>query len=529
MPDSGIQPPYLDPSAYPDYLDVQRKQMIAQMLLGSMQNSGQTPANWDQMKVVPRRGLAMNVAPLVSALMAGKAMKGAQTAEQQYFQNLYGGAQSGQPSGAQPPQDGAPQGAPTAGAQPPTQPAQSAQGPGNPMLLTGQPGTSQMLLGMMGPQEYGKSLAARYAPLEIDRQLTAAGITDPLLRRQIIQQRISKENYIPPVGVRGGETMLDSTTQQPFFTGPQGPIQTQWGPQGATQSVIPGGVPAAAAVRGAEKGAEVANTPTVIPTRGGGSTYGYPQDVIGTPPALRTPGSPAVAPRTTPSGPQTPSGTQPSANARDPWSSVPKLQIPQGIGAPDAFTEGTLKAAGERHATLSAQVENEAALAEQQLEYNREARNALPGAEVGPMSEWLTRNRSALLQLGVPASLVPDSGTVVPTLELNKALKNAALQGARQIYGPRMTQTEVKLQTEEMSPSSGMMRDAIDSLMKQNDARSLYTKQRALDYGRYMQGGGDPLRFESWYASKFPLTRFAAAAQATPQELAAEAKRRGLQ
>ena len=51
MPDPSIQPPYLVPSAYPDYLDMQRKQMLASMLMQNTQQSSQTPADWNQMKL----------------------------------------------------------------------------------------------------------------------------------------------------------------------------------------------------------------------------------------------------------------------------------------------------------------------------------------------------------------------------------------------------------------------------------------------------------------------------------------------
>jgi hypothetical protein len=227
-----------------------------------------------------------------------------------------------------------------------------------------------------------------------------------------------------------------------------------------------------------------------------------------------------------PSAPRAPGSQQPAPGG---FGQIPKLDISQGLGAPNAFQEGVLKAAGQKHAELSSELGKEAALADQQLEYNREAANALPGAETGPLSEWLTRNRAALLEAGVPSALIPGSEEVTPTLELNKALKNAALQGARQIYGPRMTQTEVKLQTEEMSPSASMMSDAISSLMQQNNIRSMYAKQRAQDYTQYRSQGGDPMAFESWYASRFPLTKFARAANsASAQDIQAEMQRRGL-
>jgi hypothetical protein len=298
---------------------------------------------------------------------------------------------------------------------------------------------------------------------------------------------------------------------------------------------------------GAATAAKVANTPTNIPTQGGGSNYGYPSDIIGQPPALRGGQTPQsrqvpvtdergniVGYRMLSSGPSAPSrgsASQPSSSQPSSstwWPGMPQLSIPNGIGQGNDFQRERLKLAAQKDSELSTKLGEQSSLAEQQLEYSREARQALNGAETGPMSEWLTRNRAALIEAGVPEALIPGSGTVVPTLELNKALKNAALQGARQIYGPRMTQTEVKLQTDEMSPSSSMMRDAIASLQRQNDIRALYSKQMGTDYGRYIQQGGDPFRFESSYATRFPLTRFAQAANASLTDLQAEARRRGL-
>jgi hypothetical protein len=121
----------------------------------------------------------------------------------------------------------------------------------------------------------------------------------------------------------------------------------------------------------------------------------------------------------------------------------------------------------------------------------------------------MTENRAKLLEWGVPESMVPGSDKVTPTMELNKNLKQSALQGARAIFGSRMTQMEVRLQHEELSPSPSMTKDAIRSLMQQDDIKQMYAKQRAEDYGKYIHNGGDPLRFESWYSKNFPLTKYA--------------------
>jgi hypothetical protein len=545
---ADITPPYLDPSQYPAYADMQKRQMMAQILMGALQNQQSQPATPGPsgLAIVPKRGWAQNVAPLVTALMAGNAQKGAIQAQQNYFSGMMnpGGNQSPQqpqsptsaalsqfpaaaPSGARATPGVLPQATPQpiGGGGAPPQPQQPPGG-GNPMLLTGEPRTSQMLLGMMGQQEYAKALAGRYAPTDLEKQLRAANI-DPNSPEGQYALRASISKATTNVqDVRPGGTLFDLNRNQPVFTGPQNGVQTQWGPNGPTQSAVPGGPEAAGAVAAAEAAGKAAGQAPYnienVQTQGGGTTPMTQAQLIARLNG-QTPGAqPGSAPSArAPGAPQTP--------APGGFGQIPKLDIGQGLGAPNAFQEGVLKAAGQKHAELSSELGKDAALADQQLEYNREAANALPTAETGPMSEWLTRNRSALLEAGVPSTLIPGSGTVVPTMELNKALKNAALQGARQLYGARMTQTEVKLQTDEMSPSASMMSDAISSLMQQNNIRSMYAKQRAQDYTAYRQQGGDPMAFESWYASRFPLTKFARAANsASAQAIQAEMQRRGL-
>lgn len=519
MPDpGGITPPYLDPSQYPEYLDMQRKQMLAQMLMGNVQQANQTPANWDSMKVVPRRGMLSSLSSIGGALLAGKALKGAQQSQQQYFQGLYGG---GAPSSAAPPS--APQ-EPTS--EPPPllkRPEQPAETPpeqpapaGNPLIPSGMaPGTAAAVMSLMGPAEYGKTfIAPNYKPAEIRAQIRAAGIDpDSPQGKQLALRALNKATTtLEPV--RPGTGLWDFS-QNKFAaynpSVPQGAMPTFQGGTPTGIQGLPGGIEAAGALKGAETAAEVTNKPGTFPTQGGGQAVGYPGDVLGPPPAMRQPGAPAPAPKGYFPAPQTT-----SAPTSGPWASMPKLPVSKSLGAPDEFTKGRLQEAGKKDAELSSQYGKEADLADQKLQYNVEALKALPAAETGPLSEWMTENRAKLLELGIPESVVPGSGKVTPTMELNKNLKQSALQGARAIFGSRMTQMEVRLQHEELSPSTSMTRDAIQSLMQQDTIKQQYAKQRAQDYGKYVQQGGDPLRFESWYSHTFPLTTFAAKA-VTPQ------------
>lgn len=537
MPDTGLQPPYLDPTQYPAYFDAQRKQMAAQMLMGALQQQTQTPESWNSMRVVPKRSLLSNILPLVTALAGKKALDSSNQATAQYMQGLMGGAPqttsqpSGPPSAPAAPATSAPAGAPVMGSTLSANPS----GPQNNMLLTGERRTSQAMLAMMGPQEYGKALAGRYAPTDMEKMLRAAGIDPSSAEGQTaLQGAVSKANYIAPIEEREGSIERDARSNAVIGVNPKTDtgVINLYDNQGRYQgqSLAPG---AAEAIRGSEQAAQTGKTQgqyNVLPNAGGGST------VI---PPGGTPSASAVS--STSSGRQAPKVGQPSTSlAGTPagWEDMPKLPIGSNLGAPNAFQEGRLKAAGSKDAELSSQYGKEADLADQKLQYNTDARKVIGGAEIGPSSEWLTENRAKLLEWGVPESLVPGSGKVTNTMELNKVLKQSALQGARQIFGSRMTQMEVRLQHEELSPSTSMTKDAILSLMHQDDIKQRYAKQRADDYGKYVQSGGDPLRFESWYAKNFPLTKFAQKQDQTgapdskptfsADEIAAEIKRRGL-
>lgn len=543
---ADLPAPYFDPSQYPAYLDAQRKQQMAQMLMGSLQQSNQTPADWNSMRVVPKRGMLQNVAVLANALLAKKGLDDSNQASMGYMQGLMGG---GQPA-AQPTGPGAgiisPDAPPSAQAAADAVTAQPPAGnvaPQNPMIPAGMTKQQATMMSAMpgGMAELTKLMAANYTPLEFSRQLHAAGIDpDSALGHQLQQQVIAKTTNIAPIDVRPGGTLYDPITHLPITSAPQNGVQTNWQDGKPSASLVPGADAAAAKMAGAETGAKVSNTPVAIPTKGGGSTFGYPGDVLHTaPPALRgaTPPGVAAAPAAPGGGQAAPATSAAPGAPKDPWQSIPKLAVSNSVGAPDEFTKGVLQAAGAKHAELSTRYGQDADLADQKLTYNAEARKALPNAEVGPLSEWLTHSRASLVEMGVPKGLIPESGAVTPTLELNKNLKNAALQGAKATFGSRMTQNEVMLQHEELSPSTSMTRDAIASLMNQDDIKQQYAKQRSDDYGQYVQKGGDPLRFESWYSRNFPLTKYAQAASATvsppavvhaPADLETEMRRRGL-
>lgn len=524
---ADLPQPYFDPSQYPAYLDAQRKQQVAQMLMGSLQSANQTPADWNSMKVVPKRGMLQNVSVLANALMARKGMDASNQSTASYMQGLYGGGQQqGQPqadpnAGANggPP---APNAAPTSGLVP-QQPQQ------NPMIPAGMSRqTATGLMGMLGPQEYGKGVAlpSIMGTPEWQNALRING-GDPAAAAAQLK---AEANVKGTTHARQGEDLLlpnGQTIRNPTL----GPGETltrdaQGNPQSV--SLLPGAADAAGTLKGVTTAAEVANTPRLVPQGGGSEKLMYPGDVggPGLPPSQRQAAAPVTrAAAAPPAAASAPAAALPQ---KDPtgivtnnlWPSIPKMVVPSSPGqTSNDYQKAITTSAAKKHQELVDKYGEQSAAGTQQLEYLTEAEKALPKAEVGPMTDYLTHNRGLLIQTFPSLANALGGDKVTPTLELNKQLTNAALQGARTTFGSRMTQNEVKLQTEEMSPSAGMTHDALVSLIHQAKMKAAYGIQQDHDYSDYHAQNGDPNRFESQYNVKRPITRFAAQYDTPPAAL----------
>lgn len=88
--------------------------------------------------------------------------------------------------------------------------------------------------------------------------------------------------------------------------------------------------------------------------------------------------------------------------------------------------------------------------------------------------------------------------------EVAKYLGNAALANAKGIYGARMTQSEVGLQLNELSPSVHMTDQAIRNLLDQNIRSSQYTIDSASRAKSYLAAGKDPQNFAKAEQKYFP-------------------------
>lgn len=287
---ADIPQPYFDPSQYPAYLDAQRKQQMAQMLMGSLQQANQTPSDWNSMKVVPKRGMLQNLSVLADALMAKKGMDDSNKATSQYMQGLYGG---GQPAASAPsgPSTGPGAGIISPDASPDAQtdaqnvtnmPAGTGlvqQPQQNPMIPPGMSRQQATMISAMpgGMEALTKIMAGSFTPLEIQHQLAAAGINPNGPQGQLIQQAAIKKATTNLQEVKPGSTMYDVNQGAPVFTGPDQGVNTTWGQNGPTQAPIPGAEGAAQGMAAAKTAGAESQKPIKLGTDANGrDVYGFP-------------------------------------------------------------------------------------------------------------------------------------------------------------------------------------------------------------------------------------------------------------
>lgn len=496
---SGGQP---DPNTISNYFDAQKQQMLASMLMGNMQQQNQTPADWNQMRLVPKRSALSGISGIASALMAGKAMNKSMGAQQAYMQSLYPQQGNQSPQGGQ----GSAQ-----GAQASTQSPQGGQSPQQGTI----PGTGAtlpaairaMVMGVPGADKIVEQGFKYLAPADIQAQIRAAGI-DPNSSQgqQIAMRSLQKNTYIAPIEQRAGSIERDPVSNQVIGQNPSLPTGgVNFYDQGGNltgSGMSPGATGAIADSAGAAEAGRVANQYTTLPTAGGGST------VVGGPhTGISQPRSYFPTPTVQSGAGAAPSSPQPQIDPSSPWAKLPKLENSTAIGS-NPILEGRMAKEKELDAAQATEFGNNSELANNALNFNAEARKALPNAEVGPLSSWLTNSRSSLSEMLGNPSWLPSSGKITPTYVVNKNLLNASLQGAKATYG-RMTASEVMLQKNEMSPSIATTRQAVSSLMQQSDARSAYAIQMGNDYNKYVDAGGKPSAFKPWYTKNFPLQDFA--------------------
>lgn len=189
--------------------------------------------------------------------------------------------------------------------------------------------------------------------------------------------------------------------------------------------------------------------------------------------------------------------------ATDPWSSMPKMAVPSGVGQ-STYQETIAKQQGEAAAKLSEKYGAQADVANQRKALNNQALGLIDKADTGPMAGTIADVKNWLVsRAGVPEGDFENTPTA--TIALQKDLLNAATQRAKQQFGSRITQQEVMLMLSKGSPNVDMTKEAMKYLIGSDNIAADYSVQQSNDLGRYLQHGGDPMRFEGWHAQAFPM------------------------
>ena len=374
-----------------------------------------------------------------------------------------------------------------------------------------------------------------------DRQLTDAqkNFSDP----KTFADWQMKETHIMPIDLKPGGTALDPMTRQPFFTAPQDGIFTTWDKGSPTAQQIPNAFDLQAQQKEKESAAKakgefpygghmvVKNGREVWefnPNLPGAPQSGLPQPAatpaqpaqvsgqvpqaqqpkaampFSTPPA-QPPVAPAPVVRAAPQGdvqakplgPQL-GGGKPIA---DPWQTMPKIQEPQGYGM-TPYQKGTSENQAKAALEMTNKYGEVAAQGNQRKAFNDQALSLVDSADTGYGAAKYAEVRNALHRIFPSMGFDPSD-----TVALQKDLVNAATQKAKQQFGARITQSEVMLMLQKAAPNADMPKAAIKYLLNSDNAQLDYQTQQANDLNRYLSQGGDPQKFESWYAKAFPLTK----------------------
>lgn len=109
---------------------------------------------------------------------------------------------------------------------------------------------------------------------------------------------------------------------------------------------------------------------------------------------------------------------------------------------------------------------------------------------------------------GLVAKLTSAFGSVDSTnyQEAAKYLGNAAIQAGKGNFGKGMTQSDVQLQKDELSPSVHMNDGALKDLLDAGIKNTQYTLDSGKRVGSYLASGKDPQRFAEWNDSHFNRT-----------------------
>jgi len=309
----------------------------------------------------------------------------------------------------------------------------------------------------------------------------------------------------PPTALKPGGSLVSATGQN-IYTAPNIPVGMQM--TGGTAQNIPGYIPALSGQEQTRAGANAMFAVHPVQTASGASIPTFGANLPGFPGAagVQPPPSmtPAPAPQPRPFAPP----AQAKPDPADPWASMPRLEIPQGLGQ-STYQKGRMEDAAKLGGELTTKASDAAGIANERLVYNTQALDLVNSATTGKGALSVANVKNFLhSRLNVPLEMMDKvvAGDANATTALNKDLINAATQKAKQAYGSRITQSEVMLQIKQASPNVDQLTGTIRYLLQTDSAMSTYQIQKAQNLGTYLKQGGDPYQFEGWHSQAFPMS-----------------------
>jgi hypothetical protein len=273
---------------------------------------------------------------------------------------------------------------------------------------------------------------------------------------------------------------------------------------------IPGFSAAASGIKSAETGAtEQARAPFSfqnVQMAGGGNVPMSISQLMGRGGAAPAANSSAPAAgnvaQVTVAQPPKPAAPQQQA---DPWTTIPKRPVPQGIGQ-TTYDASMSKLQADTASKLAEKYGANADTAQQRIALNSQAKELVDRSDTGMGAAMLGDVKNLLVsRFGIPQSDFANDPAA--TAALNKDLMNAAVAKAKASFGARMSTNEVNNMLKRGAPNGDMLASAIKFLLDTDTATAQYQIDQGNNLGRYLSMGGDPLQFESWHAKTFPLSR----------------------
>lgn len=404
-------------------------------------------------------------------------------------QPLLGGSQGGMGGGMPPPQQ-APAPVSNAGQMPSQVPQQAPQqapqqqGGG---LNIGGPAAGIPAQVWLAQDPTGKSYLEQLAK---DRQPIPGRAGAPVWERNPATGKLEMGAYAPQL-VPGVMPQLDA----------RGNI--------ASASPIPGFADSAANIKGAETTAtEKAKAPydiKMVQQADGSMRPVSVASLAGQAPGSPPQSTPGVASLTVTQPSRQSQVPQPQSNTNDPFADMPKIPQTQGMGQ-SSYDANMSKLRSDHAAKLFETYGTAADEAQKRVALNNQALSVIDRADTGTGAALIGDVKKALTtRFGIPEEDFSNDPTA--TAVLQKDLLNAATQRAKQQFGARMTQSEVMMMLKRGAPNVDMTKASIKFLLDTDNAAANYAVQQANHYGEYISRGGDPLRFQGYYANKFPLTK----------------------